>query len=210
MAYLHPYYFKPNKNIIMELGIKDEEKYCVVRFISWNASHDISHKGISIENKKVLVYELSKYSKVFISSQEKLPADLIQYEYPLSSEKMHDVLSQASLIIGESATMVSEGAVLGVPGIYLDNTGRYYTNEQENKYGLVFNYSESLADQKRAIQKGIELLSSDENKNRYMENHRKLLSEKINVSYFITWFIENYPASAKIMKENPDYQYNFK
>lgn len=27
---------------------------------------------------------------------------------------------------------------------------------------------------------------------------------------FLTWFIENYPESQKIMKENPDYQWRFK
>ena len=26
----------------------------------------------------------------------------------------------------------------------------------------------------------------------------------------VVWFIENYPESVKIMKENPDYQYNFR
>jgi len=38
----------------------------------------------------------------------------------------------------------------------------------------------------------------------------KMLKEKINVTAFLVWFIENYPESAKIMKENPKYQYRFK
>jgi len=37
-----------------------------------------------------------------------------------------------------------------------------------------------------------------------------MLSEKIDVTAFMVWFVENYPESAKIMKENPGYQYRFK
>ena len=31
-----------------------------------------------------------------------------------------------------------------------------------------------------------------------------MLTDKIDVTTFMIWFIENYPDSAKIMKVNPD------
>jgi hypothetical protein len=37
-----------------------------------------------------------------------------------------------------------------------------------------------------------------------------MLSDKIDVTAFMVWFVENYPESAKIMKENPDYQWRFR
>ena len=37
-----------------------------------------------------------------------------------------------------------------------------------------------------------------------------MLSEKIDYAQFLTWFIESYPESARIMKENPDFQNKFK
>ena len=37
-----------------------------------------------------------------------------------------------------------------------------------------------------------------------------MLADKIDVTAFLAWFVENYPGSAKIMKENPDYQQNSK
>ena len=37
-----------------------------------------------------------------------------------------------------------------------------------------------------------------------------IIAEKIDVTAFMVWLIENYPESVKIMKENPDYQFNFK
>ncbi len=39
---------------------------------------------------------------------------------------------------------------------------------------------------------------------------QKMLLEKIDVTAFLVWFVENYPESAKIMKENPDYQWRFR
>jgi len=157
LAYLHPNRFKPDISVLEELGIKENEKYVIIRFVSWNASHDIRHTGISYENKIKVVKELSKLAKIFITSEENLPRELQKFKFPLSPDRMHDVLARASLVFGESATMVSEASVLGVPGIYIDNTGRYYTKEQEEKYGLCFNYSESPKDQEKAIKKGIEI-----------------------------------------------------
>jgi uncharacterized protein len=37
-----------------------------------------------------------------------------------------------------------------------------------------------------------------------------MLSNKINFAKVLTWFIENYPESAKIMKHYPEYQNKFK
>jgi len=37
-----------------------------------------------------------------------------------------------------------------------------------------------------------------------------MLSEKIDVTAFMVWLIENYPESAKIMKKDNDYQYKFR
>ena len=37
-----------------------------------------------------------------------------------------------------------------------------------------------------------------------------MLADKIDVTAFLVWFVENYPQSFQIMKENPDYQLRFK
>ena len=36
------------------------------------------------------------------------------------------------------------------------------------------------------------------------------LNDKIDVSAFMVWFVENYPVSVKVMKENPAYQNVFR
>ena len=181
LAYLHPKRFSPDKSVLSELGLAEGEKYVLLRFVSWNATHDKGHKGMSFENKLKAVQEFSRYAKVFISSEKELPAELKQYLLPTAPEKVHSVMAFASMIFGESATMASEGVVLGVPGVYIDDTGRYYTAEQEKRYGMCFNFTESPKDQQRAIAKGIEILSSGVD----LSGHNRLLNDKIDVTGFL-------------------------
>jgi len=34
-----------------------------------------------------------------------------------------------------------------------------------------------------------------------------MLADKINVAAFLVWFVENYPKSIRVMKENPNFYY---
>jgi len=210
LAYLHPNRFKQDNSVLKELGVEENEKYVILRFVSWNASHDVGHKGISYKNKIQAIEEFSKYAKVFISSESELPDEIKKYKINISPHRMHDALAFASLHWAESFTMPAECSVLGTPSIVIHNTKSYYLSEQQEKYGLCFCYSESEEDQQKAIQKGIELLQTLGLKEEWKKRKDKMLADKIDVTAFMVWFIENYPESKKIMKENPDYQYNFK
>jgi hypothetical protein len=44
----------------------------------------------------------------------------------------------------------------------------------------------------------------------WQQKREIMLKDKIDVTAFLVWFVENYPESKEIMKENSDYQYNFK
>lgn len=187
LAYLHPKRFTPDKSVLSELGVAEGEKYVLLRFVSWNATHDKGHKGMSFENKLKAVQEFSRYARVFISSEKELPGELKQYLLPTAPEKVHSVMAFASMIFGESATMVSEGVVLGVPGVYIDDTGRYYTAEQEKHYGMCFNFTESPEDQQRAIAKGVEILS----KGADLSGHGRLMRDKIDVTGFLEKVVKN-------------------
>lgn len=209
LSYLHPNHFNPDPSVLNLLGVKEDEKYVIIRFVSWSAGHDIGHSGISLDMKRKAVKEFSKYAKVFITSEKELSPDLKPYQIKIPPEKMHDALAYATLLYGESATMASECAVLGTPAIYLDNAGRGYTDEEEEKYGLVFNFTESMEDQEWSIRKAVELLKTPDVKEVWQEKRKKMLSEKIDLTAFMVWFVENYPESVRIMKENPDYQNRF-
>ncbi len=111
--------------------------------------------------------------------------ELEKYKIEIPPELIHHAIYYASLLFGESATMASEAAVLGTPTIYIDNTGRGYSEEQENKYGLVFNFTVSEIDQEKAINKGIELLKNMIFKEEFQQRRKKMLKDKIDVTAFM-------------------------
>jgi len=191
LCYLHPNHFTPDESVIDLLGVQKGERYILLRFVSWYATHDAGHNGISIENKRNAVKELSKYARVFISSEEPLPEDLKEYRISIPPEKMHDVLNYATLFYGESATMASEYAMLGTPAIYL-NESLGYIEELEKKYGLVYNFSGSTKDQVRSIEKGVEILQGNNLKEEMEIKRKQIIREKIDVTNFLIELVEDF------------------
>ncbi len=205
LCYLHCNYFVPDISIFDYLGLAKNEKYIIFRFVSWSASHDVGHSGLTLDTKIKAINLLSKHAKVFISSEGELPAHLKQYQIQIPPEKMHDALFFATLFIGEGATMASECAMIGTPAIYVNSLAVGYCTELEEKYGLIFNFRNSDG----VIVKAVKLLKTLNIKQEWQKRRQRMLSDKIDVTAFMVWFVENYPESAKIMKENPDYQYRF-
>lgn len=210
LAYLHPHRFKPDMTVLDELGVKAGDKYIIMRFVSWNASHDMGQKGMCNEDKIRAVITFEQFARVFISSESPLPLELENRRIKIPPFRMHDAMAYSWLLFGESSTMAEEAAILGIPAIYISSKSTLYTKHLENDYGLLFNYSGSLTDQEMAIEKGVEVLKDTSIREVWKEKQRKILNEKIDLTGFLIWFIENYPDSKRIMSENPDYQYRFK
>lgn len=182
LAYLHPNYFKSDISVLDEVGVTPGDRFTILRFVGWGAGHDIGLSGLTLENKIRAVLELSAYGKVFISCEGDLPVELEEFRLKLDVTHIHSLMAHASLIFGESATMASEGAVLGVPGIYIDPVGRGYTDEQEREYGIVFNFTHKQ--QEEAIQKGVSILSGYQ-KEKWRAIGSRIIQEKIDVSEMI-------------------------
>lgn len=207
LAYLAPSRFQSSKKILDELGIKEGELYTIVRFVSWAATHDIGHKGISFETKIKAVKTFQKYGKVFISSEGNLPIELEQYRLPTSPEKIFDVLAYAALVWGESSTMSEEAAMLGVPSVYFNNNSTFYTRHLEKDFNLMFNLSETEADQIKGIRLGEEVLDGTYSKSEWMKRRNQMLKLRIDLTDFLVWFVTEYPAS-KTMLKNKDEVFN--
>jgi len=190
LAYLHPNYFTPDPSVLDEVGLKKGERFIIMRFVAWNASHDIGHNGISKEMRQRFVSELGKYGRVLITSESELPAEFEPYQIKVAPEKMHDLLYYATLLVGESATMASECAVLGTPAIFIDFAGRGYTDEEEYKYGLIFNFSSDEESYDEIIKKILELVTQDDLKVKWEKKKDHLLNEKIDVTKFMIETIE--------------------
>jgi hypothetical protein len=208
LAYLHPNHFIPNPAILDEIGVSAKEPFSLIRFVSWEASHDIGQSGLSLATKRKAVDTFSQFGRVFITSEKPLPDEFEKYRITVSPEKMHDILNYATLIYGESATMTSEAAVLGVHGVYCDSFGRGYTDDEE-KYGLVYNFLLDDNSQNESIEKAAELLGNKDLKQEGQKKRQTLLNDKIDVTKFMVWFIENYPKSTIELKQNPNLLKNF-
>jgi uncharacterized protein len=188
LAYLHPNRFTPDPSKLAGFGVDADEPYALVRFVSWQAVHDKREIGLTGDQKRALVEQLAGHGRVLISSEAALPADLAEYEVKGPVEDIHHLLAFAQMIVGESATMSSEAAVLGVPAVMIATSGRGYTDDEERRYGLVRHFKEEQYDEAVAA---IEKLLSDSPREFGQRARRLLLADKIDVTQWMVDYFES-------------------
>jgi predicted glycosyltransferase len=202
LAYLHPDYYKPSEEIFDLLKLSYNESYAVVRFNSFDATHDFGVKGFQLKDKIDLINMLNKHTKVFLSFEGVAPKSIARYKLRVPKTRIHDVLYYANLLVCDTQTMATEAAILGTPVIRSNSfvgpkdMGNFI--ELEKKYGLIFN----IRDPKVAIRKAEELIKDSHLKREWREKRQRLLEDKCDITKFMIWFIEKYPQSFKDIKEN--------
>jgi uncharacterized protein len=207
LAYLHPNRFTPDLSTVTDLGLTSDDVIIVVRFVSWRASHDVGHYGI--QDKVGLVKRLERYGRVIITSEGALPKELQAYRLRVLPEKLHDLLNQATLYVGEGATTASECAMLGTHAIYVNTLKAGTITEQEDRYHLVSDFSRRTCTDESVIEEAVCLLDNNNLKREGKEKRGRILAEKLDVTAFMVWFIENYPSSAIEIKQDPMIQNRF-
>jgi len=205
LAYLHPHRFSPDISVLQDLNLKEGDPFVILRFVSWNASHDLGQSGFTINEKTNLIREIKRYATVFISSEKPLQSEFDEYALKIAPHRFHHALFYAAMYIGEGATTASECAMLGTPAIYL-NTISAGTIECQKNYGLIFCFQNTTG----LIEKAVTLLETPGLKDEFGQKRRKMLNENIEVTSLLVWFVENYPGSEDVMRTNPGFQYNFK
>ncbi len=190
LAYLHPRWFVPDPRVLSRFGLKPEDSFSIVRFVAWQSAHDMGDRGFSLPNKVRLVLELARHGKVFVSSEAPIPDQLKPFASAIPVHQIHHFMAFAALVVGESATMASEAAVLGTPAIFLSPTGRGYTDVQEHRYGLVQNFCET--EQVEALDASRALLEASHPKSHWHEKRRHLLKDSIDVTEWLIRLVESY------------------
>lgn len=210
LAYLHPQRFTPDPNVPAKIGVDHKEPFFILRFNAFNAYHDTGHQGISNHQKLTLIRKLQSHGKVFITGENNVNDEFQPYQISIPPWQMHDLIASATMFIGDSQTMASEAAVLGTPSIRMNSfVGKIsYLEELEHKYQLTFGFTPDQ--EKEMLARIDELLAMPDLKGEWQRRRQRMLADKIDVTAFLVWFIENYPESKKIMSENPDYQLRFK
>ncbi|MBQ4358159.1 MAG: DUF354 domain-containing protein [Paludibacteraceae bacterium] len=209
LAYLHPNHFTPDRRVV-EKYFTTDTPYFILRFARLDAHHDNGIQGINTEIATRLIEILKPYGRIYITSERELESQFEPYRIQIQTKDMHHVMAFSSLYIGDSQTMAAEAGVLGVPFIRFNGfVGRIgYLNELENKYEMGYGIKPENVDD--LYSKVTELLAMPDRKEIFQKRREKLLSEKIDYAAFLTWFIESYPESKKIMKSNADYQFRFR
>ena len=188
LAYLHPNYFTPDASVLGEIGLTQRDEFIIMRFASLDAVHDIHQRGFNNTSERIqFVRKLAEYCRVFVTSERPIP-ELKEYEIPISSHKIHDLLAFATMYIGEGATMASEAGVLGVPWIFIYSNTLPYLDDQENNYGLGF----SLQNASTAFEICLNLLNRKNLKQEWLKKRDQLLKDKIDVTNFMTNLIKTY------------------
>lgn len=209
LAYLHPQIFKPNIEIIQKYSL--EKDYAIVRLAKLQAFHDIGVNGISNLLLDTIIKTLkNKNIRTYISAENQIDEKYMNYLLKINPSDMHHVLSYAKVLVCDSQSMSVESSMLGVPSIRYSNfAGKISVLEElEKKYELTFGIKEG--DEKILIEKLNELIADNSLKDTFQKRRLKMLNDKINVTNFLIWFIQNYPNSVKTLQVNPDFQLSFK
>ncbi|MFH0815950.1 MAG: DUF354 domain-containing protein [Methanobacteriota archaeon] len=161
LAYLHAKYFKPRTDVLKELGLNNpDEKFVIIRLVSWNAAHDVGINEVDVKSFKELVEIIVNKVKVIITAESHMGAEFEMYKMKLAPENLHDLLYFATMYIGEGATMATEAALLGTPSIYVNplNTG---TLDELSKANLI-THCESWRDALSVVKNNVAFIQKGE------------------------------------------------
>ena len=184
LFYLHPSVFTPDKQKLRDVGFNPDEEYILVRFVAWNASHDIGKHGLDDAGKIALVKKLEKYGRVYVSAEGNVPEELKPYLLKTPYELVHHVLAFAKLVYSEGATMASEAVVLGTHALYVNTIVSGSTKEQQERFHLLYCFNDGEARYERAEQQAIELLETPNLVELGREKQQKLLAEKVDINNY--------------------------
>jgi predicted glycosyltransferase len=189
LTYLHPHRFTPDPEVPKRHGIDITSPYFLLRFVSYKSSHDLGVDGLTTTQKVALVRTLEEFGRVYISSESSLPPELEPNKLKIPASDLHQVMAFARMLVGESATMASESAVLGVTAFYISPFGRGFTDDQERRYQLVHNFNGARfrADWLALVR---QLAGDPELVTRARAAQQRMLREKTDVTEWMVEFFE--------------------
>ncbi len=209
LGYLHPAVFTVNNDVLKKYGFG--KKYILVRLSQLNAHHDFGIKGLNetLLDTIIQMAESASY-QVFVSAEGGGDDKYEKYKLSINPNDMHHVLANAHVLICDSQSMTMEAAMLGVPSLrYSGFVGKISVLEElEHTYQLTIGVAQG--EDVQLVKHFHRMLSDNDIKEKYQAKRAKMLADKIDVTEFMVWFIENYPRSKDQMKENPAIQNQFK
>jgi len=189
LAYLHPDRFEPDPEPLERAGLDPDEPYYVLRFVSWDAHHDVGQSGFSGAAKRDLVEGLSEQGQVFVSSEGDLPSDLSAHALPVEPHELHDLLYYADGFVGDSQTMAIEAGILGTPTVLASSFSEadaFSNSRLLEEYGLL----ESFGDERAAVEEAVSLAADDDAVDRWGRRRERFLEDHEDVTEFMVDVVE--------------------
>ncbi|KIT17939.1 hypothetical protein [Jannaschia aquimarina] len=144
LSFFHPNGFRPNRETALRVGLDPDRPNYFVRIVEWRANHDLGKAGWTPDVLRAVIARLEASGVVHLSSELPLSDDLAQYAYKGPKNAVHHLIAACRAFVGESATMASEAAVLGVPALYAGRDFPGYTRELAET-GLQWNVENASA-----------------------------------------------------------------
>ena len=192
LAYLHPNRFTPDPSVLQHAGLTEGERFFIMRFVALKGHHDVGQAGLSLEQKRALVDLLKAHGRVIITSERAVEPEFEPYRLPVPPEEIHSLMAYSSMFVGDSQTMTSEAAILGVPALKCNTfAGRLSVpNMLEDKYGLCYAYlperfEDMLAQIRHLLDMPFESLHAE-----WQAKRQRMLQEMIDPTEFFINHIE--------------------
>jgi len=192
LAYLHPRRFMPDPTVLQHAGIGDGERFFIMRFVALKGHHDVGQQGLTRDQKQQLVDVLKPHGRVIITSERAIEPEFEPYRLPVPPEEMHSLMAYSSMFVGDSQTMTSEAAVLGVPALKCNTfAGRLSVpNMLENKYKLCFAYTPNQFGDMLAHIRQLLACNPEELKAEWQVKRKRMLDDMIDPTEFFINYIE--------------------
>lgn len=182
-AYLHPDEYERRTDVRANLGVGEDEEFVIVRFNAFGSHHDVGEQGFTSEKRSRLVEELAERATVFVSDEG---GDVDFSETParpfdLHPAHLHDALAEASLLVADTQTMVTEAALLGTPAVRSnsfvgeDDMGNFVDLE---RHGLIYNVEAF----EQVVETATELLDADGVASEWERKREEYLSDTVNLT----------------------------
>jgi predicted glycosyltransferase len=183
LAYLHPEEYEPQTDVRERLGLGEDEDYAIVRLNAFGSHHDVGEAGFTPEKRRELVEALAEQATVFVSDEggemdlDETPARA----FDLHPALLHDALAEASLLVADTQTMVTEAALLGTPAIRSnsfvgeDDMGNFVDLE---RHGLIYNLREFDA----VLDAATDILADEGANQRWRNLRDEYLEDKVNLT----------------------------
>jgi predicted glycosyltransferase len=196
LAYLHPNRFSPDPSVLHHAGLAEGERFFIMRFVALKGHHDVGQQGLTLEQKRTLVELLKSHGRVIITSERAVEPEFEPYRLPVPPEEIHSLMAYSSMFVGDSQTMTSEAAILGVPALKCNTfAGRLSVpNMLEQRFGLCYAYQPTQFDDMYRHIEQLLALNRDDLKAEWQAKRQRLLNEMIDPTSFFVDYIEHYES----------------